>query len=159
MLSGITFASWGIPVTWVLTIAGWIIVDRRSRRNSSASEVFQMINDLENLLNDFCYNVTDSLLLDGDCPEANRLRRQAIRMTTVIQRKLKTLRQRSENFDFNSQYLALKKLATGEDFESTNRPALLSEDSRLDEIETKTSDLIQKIHGSYNRIYNRSVSR
>ena len=155
MLEDVPGAPWWIFASWVITIVGWVVVARRSNRHASASETFQMVREAENSLDQFRSNVIDALVLAGKDTQADRLRRAAIRDTGKIQLALRLLHQRDERFDVETEYLKLKKMATGEDFESPDRGALSITDRRIREIDRTGDDLIANIHRTYNEIYRR----
>lgn len=146
-------APWWVIASWLITIVGWFVVERRSNRRASASESFQMVREVENHLDRFRSNVIDALVLTGE--EADGLRRAAIRDTRKIQLALRLLHQRDARFDIEAEYLKLKRMATGEDFESPDRDALPIDGRRISEIDEAVDNLIANIHRTYNEIYHR----
>ena len=159
MPEGMPGAPWWVVASWLITIIGWFVVDRRSNRHASASETFKRVQDAENLLDRFRSNVTETLMLAGKDAQADRLRRAAIDDTKKIQRALRLLRQRDPRFDVETEYLKLKRLATGEDFESPDRDAMPIDDQRIRDIDEATDNLILNINRMYDGIYRRSRSR
>ena len=158
MPEGILGAPWWVLASWLIPIVGWVVVARRSNRHASASETFQMVREAENLLKRFRSNVIDVLVLAGKDAQTVQLRRAAIRDTGEIQTALELLRQRDARFDAEAEYLKLKRLATGEDFESPDRDAVPIDDRRIRDIDEATDNLILNIHRTYNEIYRRSRS-
>lgn len=156
MPEGAPGAPWWVVVSWMITIVGWVVVDCRSNRNASASETFKRVQDVENLLDQFRSNVIETLLLAGKDAQADRLRRAAIDDTKKIQLVFRHLRQRNPRFDVETEYLKLKRLATGEDFESLDRDALPIDDQRIRDIDEATDNLILNINRMYDGIYRRS---
>ena len=151
-------APWWVVASWLITIVGWIVVDRRSNEHASASETFEMVREAETLLKRFHSNVIDVLVLAGKDAQTVQLRRAAIRDTGEIQTALELLCQRDARFDVETEYLKLKRLATGEDFESPDRDAVPIDDRRIRDVDEATDNLILNIHRTYNEIYRRSRS-
>ena len=115
-----------------------------------------MVQDAKNLLDQFRSNVIAALVLAGTDTQAQNLRRAAICDTPKIQLALRLLSQRDKRFDVETEYLKLKKIATGTDFESPDRDALPIDDQRILEVDETTDNLIANIHQVYNEIYRRS---
>ena len=159
MPEGILDAPWWIIASWLVTIVGWVVVDRRSNRHASALETFQMVQKAENLLDRFRSSVINALLLTGKDVQTDQLRRTAIRDTGEIQLALRLLCQRDARFDVKTEYLELKRMATGKDFESPDRDAVPIDDRRIREIDEATDNLIENIHRTYNKIYRRDRKR
>lgn len=155
MPEGILGAPWWIIASWLITIVGWIVVDRRSNRYASASETFQMVREAENLLDRFRSNVIGALALAGKDVQAAQLRRAAIDDTRKIQLSLQLLRQRDARFDVKTEYLKLKGMATGKDFESLDRDAVPIDDRRIRDIDEAADNLIANIHRTHNKMYRR----
>ena len=65
-----------------------------------------------------------------------------------IQFALRLLCQRDARFDVETEYLKLKRMTTGEDFQSPDRGAL--PDRRIGEIDEAVDNLIANIHRVYN---------
>ena len=95
-------------------------------------------------------------MLAGKDAQADRLRRAAIDDTKKIQLVFRHLRQRNPRFDVETEYLKLKRLATGEDFESLDRDAVPIDDQRIRDIDEATDNLILNINRMYDGIYRRS---
>lgn len=148
-------APWWVVASWLITIVGWVVVERRSNRHASASETFQMVREAENLLDRFRSSVINALVLAGKDAQADQLRRTAIHDTGKIQLALRLLRQRDMRFDVETEYLKLKSMATGKDFESPDRDAVPIDDRRIREIDEATDNLIANIHRTHNEIYRR----
>ena len=148
-------APWWVIASWLITIVGWFVVGCWSNRRASASESFQMVREAENHLDRFRSNVIDALVLTGEGAKADGLRRAAIRDTRRIQLVLRLLCQRDARFDVETEYLKLKRMATGEDFESPDRNALPIDSRRISEIDEAVDNLIANIHRAYNEIYHR----
>ena len=148
-------APWWVVASWLITIVGWVVVERRSNRHASASETFQMVREAENLLDRFRSNVIEALVLAGKDAQAGQLRRAAIDDTRKIQLALRLLRQRDARFDVKTDYLKLKGMATGADFESPDRDAVPIDDRRIRDIDEATDNLIANIHRAHNEIYRR----
>jgi len=155
MPEGILGAPWWVIASWLITIVGWIVVGRRSNRYASASETFQMVREAENLLDRFRSNVIGALVLAGKDAQADRLRRAAIDDTRKIQLSLRLLRQRDARFDVKTEYLKLKRMATGKDFESPDRDAVPIDDRRIRDIDEAADNLIANIHRTHNKMYRR----
>lgn len=151
-------APWWVVASWLITIVGWVVVERRSNRHASASETFQMVREAENLLDRFRSNVIEALVLAGKDAQTGRLRRAAIDDTRKIQLALRLLRQRDARFDVETRYLKLKGMATGADFESPDRDAVPIDDRRIRDIDEAIDNLIANIHRTHNEIYRRSRS-
>ena len=149
-------APWWVIASWLITIVGWIVVDRLSNRHASASETFQMVQDAKNLPDQFRSDVIAALALAGTDAQAQNLRRAAIRDTPKIQLALRLLGQRDKRFDVETEYLKSKKTASGKNFESPDRDALPIDDQRIREVDETTDNLIANIHQAYNEIYRRS---
>ena len=148
-------APWWVIASWLITIVGWVVVERRSNKHASTSESFQMVREAEDHLNRFRSNVIDALVLTGKNDQADRLRRAAIHDTGKIQLALRLLCQRDPRFNVKIEYLKLKRMATGKDFESPDRDALPMDDQRISEIDQATDNLIANIHRVYNETYRR----
>lgn len=148
-------APWWVIASWLITVVGWIVVDRRSNRHASASETFQMVREAENLLERFRSNVIEALVLAGKDAQADRLRRAAIDDTRKIQIALRLLCQRDARFDVKTEYLKLKRMATGKDFESPDRDAVPIDDRRIRDINEAADNLIANIHRTHNKMYRR----
>lgn len=114
-----------------------------------------MVREAGNHLDQFRSSVINALVLDGKDAQADQLRRTAIHDTGKIQLVLRLLRQRDARFDFGAEYLKLKEMATGKDFESPDRDAVPIDDRRIREIDEAANNLIANIHRTYNEIYRR----
>lgn len=114
-----------------------------------------MVREAENLLDQFRSNVIEALVLAGKDAQVDRLRRAAIDDTRKIQLALRLLRQRDARFDVKTDYLKLKGMATGADFESPDRDAVPIDDRRIRDIDEATDNLIANIHRAHNEIYRR----
>ncbi len=115
-----------------------------------------MVQDAKNLPDQFRSDVIAALVLAGTDAQAQNLRRAAIRDTQKIQLALRLPGQRDKRFDVETEYLKLKKTASGKNFESPDRDALPIDDQRIRQVDETTDNLIANIHQAYNEIYRRS---
>lgn len=148
---------WPIAISWIVTIAGWWFVASRASQRAEASEVFQMLNAAEELVEQVRSDAVRLYLLDATEAEVKGLNLEISAKSQRLSRKLTALRKRSGHLDVMKWFITFKRVTSGGNAESVRRRALEEGDEYFKFIDDAAEKLIEALHDGYNTAYNRGT--
>lgn len=137
------------PISWILIVAGWMVVNSQNNRRETRKEVRASLLELYKLLDDIEDAAYEYHTTDGDAGEARKI----VRAIQQIAPRIIMARRGPIKFQYTKPLATFRKAITFENFDTSKFERKQAEDPFFDAIAAAKRELITALELAYSQAY------